>query len=319
MTPKVSVIVPVYKAEAYLHRCVDSLLAQTFTDFEIILINDGSPDYSGSICDEYAEKDSRIRVIHKDNGGVASARQCGIDNATGKYTIHADPDDWVEPTMLEELYNKAISERSDIVICDFYVNINTHCVYRTQPIYNENSQEVLNAFLFHKLHGSLCNKLVKRTCYTDFNIRFIEGLNICEDYLACVKILICNPRIAYLNKAFYHYDQTINPNSITHQYTMHIYKMHLLLLEELERILPKDYSDALYFQKTVIALLAIRCPMLTSKQYKEEYQLIQKQLLPYVKGVKMKLIFLLSVNGYKELAFHLLKLGNKLKSKLKVW
>lgn len=84
ITPKISVIVPVYKAENYLHRCVDSLLAQTFEDFEILLVDDGSPDASGSICDEYAQKDHRIRVFHKENGGVSSARQCGIDHAQGE-------------------------------------------------------------------------------------------------------------------------------------------------------------------------------------------------------------------------------------------
>lgn len=104
--PKVSIIVPVYKAEGYLHRCVDSILAQTFTDWELLLIDDGSPDRSGEICDEYAQKDSRVRVIHKENGGVSSARQRGQDEACGEYTIHVDPDDWVEPTMLEELYQK---------------------------------------------------------------------------------------------------------------------------------------------------------------------------------------------------------------------
>ena len=118
--PKISIIVPVYKAENYLHRCVDSILTQTFSDFEVLLIDDGSPDKSGYICDEYARKDSRVRVFHKENGGVSSARQCGIDNAYGEYTIHADPDDWVEPTMLEELYAKAMDEDADMVICDYY-------------------------------------------------------------------------------------------------------------------------------------------------------------------------------------------------------
>ena len=84
-TPKISVIVPVYKAEAYLHRCVDSLLAQTFTDFEVLLVDDGSPDRSGEICDEYARKDRRVRVFHKENGGVSSARNMGLDNARGEY------------------------------------------------------------------------------------------------------------------------------------------------------------------------------------------------------------------------------------------
>lgn len=106
--PKISIIVPVYKAETYLHRCVDSILAQTFTDWELILVDDGSPDQSGKICDEYAKKDQRVKVIHKENGGVSSARQRGLDESVGEYTIHADPDDWVEPEMLDELYNPQI-------------------------------------------------------------------------------------------------------------------------------------------------------------------------------------------------------------------
>ena len=119
VNPKVSVIVPVYKAELYLPRCVGSILSQTFSDFELLLIDDGSPDCSGRICDEYAEKDSRIRVFHKENGGVASARQMGLDNAKGEYTIHVDPDDWVEPNMLEILNNKEIEITNiNIFICE---------------------------------------------------------------------------------------------------------------------------------------------------------------------------------------------------------
>ena len=132
--PDISVIVPVYKAEKYMHRCVDSILAQTFTNFELILVDDGSPDGSGTLCDQYAQKDNRVKVIHKENGGVASARQCGIDNATGEYTIHADPDDWVEPNMLQELYNKAKELDADMVICDFYVDTENERVYRTQNV-----------------------------------------------------------------------------------------------------------------------------------------------------------------------------------------
>lgn len=116
MQPKISIIVPVYKAEKYIHKCIDSILAQTFANFEILLINDGSPDKSGKICDEYAKKDKRVRVFHKENGGVSLARQLGNDNATGEYTIHADPDDWIEPNMLEELYAKAVEDDADMEI-----------------------------------------------------------------------------------------------------------------------------------------------------------------------------------------------------------
>lgn len=94
--PKVSVIVPLYKAEKYIHRCVDSILAQTFTDWELLLIDDGSPDRSGEICDEYARKDNRIRVFHKKNGGVSSARNLGLDNMRGEYVTFVDADDWID-------------------------------------------------------------------------------------------------------------------------------------------------------------------------------------------------------------------------------
>ena len=94
-TPKISVIVPVYKAEAYLRRCVDSILAQTFQDFEVLLIDDGSPDRSGEICDEYARKDRRVRVFHKENGGVSSARNVGIEKALGTWIMFVDADDWL--------------------------------------------------------------------------------------------------------------------------------------------------------------------------------------------------------------------------------
>ena len=93
--PKISVIIPVYNAESTLRRCVDSVLAQTFTDFECLLINDGSKDKSGEICDEYAIRDSRVRVFHKENGGVSSARNVGLDNATGEWIAFVDSDDWV--------------------------------------------------------------------------------------------------------------------------------------------------------------------------------------------------------------------------------
>ena len=111
-TPKISVIVPVYKAEAYLHPCVDSILAQTSQNFEVLLIDDGSPDRSGEICDEYARKDRRVRVFHKENGGVSSARNMGLDNARGKYVCFVDSDDSVGVYYLEHL----LEGEDDIVV-----------------------------------------------------------------------------------------------------------------------------------------------------------------------------------------------------------
>ena len=104
--PKVSIIVPVYNTKDYLHRCVDSILAQTFTDFELLLIDDGSTDSSGIICDNYSQIDSRVRVFHKKNGGVSSARNIGLDNANGEWITFVDSDDWVAAAYIEKLYEK---------------------------------------------------------------------------------------------------------------------------------------------------------------------------------------------------------------------
>lgn len=152
MNSKISIIVPVYKAEKTLDKCITSILSQTFTDFELLLIDDGSPDGSGIICDHYALKDERIRVIHKSNGGVSSARQTGVDVARGEYSIHVDPDDWVEPEMLQELYRSAKKHDADMVICDFYENSYKGQKYIKQEPSALDASVVLED-IFFKLHG----------------------------------------------------------------------------------------------------------------------------------------------------------------------
>ncbi len=117
--PKLSIIVPVYKAEELLPKCIESILHQTFTDFELLLIDDGSPGKSPSICDEYAEKDSRIIVVHKENGGVSSARNYGMDIAKGEYIGFVDCDDWIEPTMFEKIMNCMNTSGSALGMCGY--------------------------------------------------------------------------------------------------------------------------------------------------------------------------------------------------------
>lgn len=115
--PLISVIVPVYKVEQYLHRCVDSILAQTYTNLEIILVDDGSPDRCGAICDEYAAKDSRIRVIHQENGGLSAARNAGLDACTGEYIAFVDSDDYILPEMYKKMLSALLEHQVDICIC----------------------------------------------------------------------------------------------------------------------------------------------------------------------------------------------------------
>ena len=122
--PKISVIVPVYNTEKYLRRCIDSVLAQTYQDFELLLIDDGSKDSSGAICDEYAEKDTRVRVFHKENGGVSSARNLGLDNAKGEWVTFIDSDDYFLPKGLTVLYSTAMQRRTNVSVANFYVEKN---------------------------------------------------------------------------------------------------------------------------------------------------------------------------------------------------
>lgn len=250
--PKISVIVPVYKAEAYLHRCVDSLLAQTFQDFEVLLIDDGSPDRSGEICDEYARQDSRIRVFHKENGGVSSARQYGMDHAQGEYTIHADPDDWVEPTMLEELYQKAKEEDADMVICDFYYEYEDKRVLKKQKPSSLNHEAVLRSF-FYGVHGNSWSKLVRRECFIKYNIKYPLELSYCEDLFVNACLVANDIRVSYLPKAFYHYDLYINSNSLVHRSAKAILLQERQLYNMLERKLP-----AYYFRQIFRAMLLLQ-------------------------------------------------------------
>lgn len=226
MAPRVSIIVPVYGAELTLARCLEGLLAQTFSDFELLLVDDGSKDGSGRLCDEYAAKDKRVRVFHKENGGVSSARQFGLEHAKGDYIIHADPDDWVEPGMLEALYQKAVETGADMVICDFYEDTLSGRRYiKQQP--SSLQHEVVLRELFQQLHGSCWNKLVRRACYNKYGVRFPEGVNFCEDQYVNAALLVHPLRVAYLPQAFYHYVKVMDNASQSRSYSERSYKQDL--------------------------------------------------------------------------------------------
>ena len=174
---KISIIVPVYQVEKYIRQCIDSILAQTFTDFELILVDDGSKDNSGKICDEYAEKDKRIRVIHKENDGLSDARNKGLDNASGNYFMFVDSDDYIAPNMAECLYKKISEAKADIAACNYrYVFEDGKKDFST-----ENKAEVINANeIFYNRKNErnygfwtiACNKLYKREKFKSLRFRF---------------------------------------------------------------------------------------------------------------------------------------------------
>jgi glycosyltransferase involved in cell wall biosynthesis len=270
--PRISVIMPVYKAERYLHKSIDCILNQTFQDLELLLVDDGSPDASGRICDEYAAKDARVRVFHKENGGVSSARQCGLDNARGEYLIHADPDDWTEPDMLEELYAKAKEDDADMVICDFYWDRGyTISISRQKP--EALDHEAVLSGLFRQLHGSCCNKLVRTEVFRKYDIGFNDGLSFCEDLMINARLLKNPLNIAYLDKPFYHYVQHVNQNSISRSYSLDVYEYDMALSEKLMQVTKDTRAemDALVHMRTMTLQRAFFSGFFTSAEFRRRF------------------------------------------------
>lgn len=210
MNKTVSVIVPVYKVERYLNRAINSILKQTYSKLEIILVDDGSPDRCGEICDDYTKKDSRIRVIHKNNGGLSSARNAGLDIATGEYVVFVDSDDFIHPHMIERILSVAEKEKCDIVQC---------CFFRFDSgIFEERLTDQVNILskyealerIDNAAYMAVWNKIYKKDIFID--IRFPEG-KIHEDVGCTYKLFFASERIAVIADELYGY--YVNPNSIT--------------------------------------------------------------------------------------------------------
>ena len=204
--PKISVIVPVYNSEQHLPRCIDSILGQTFTDFELLLIDDGSKDNSDRICDEYAVKDSRVRVFHKENGGVSSARNLGLDNAQGEWIIFIDSDDWISESMLHDMHEKATSEKSDIVYCDLKTVFNEHTEVLHIAKYDSIKVNMLNNFI-KSTFGTVVGMLAKRRLYESNQVRFPIGVKFCEDFYVAVRLMLFSEKICYIPTAYYCYNR----------------------------------------------------------------------------------------------------------------
>lgn len=206
MNPELSIVVPVYNVEDYIHECIQSILSQTFKDFELILVNDGSTDRSGAICDEHAEKDQRIRVIHKENGGQSSARNRGIDAAKGNYIGFIDSDDWIEPEMYEILYTRLVENDADISACNMmqYEKGETKHLYchKTDDVSYDRDSAMDELYLNERLTFSPCNKLYKKALFE--GIRFKEGY-ILEDMDFSYRMMHQAGKIYYTGQALYNY------------------------------------------------------------------------------------------------------------------
>ena len=209
----ISIIVPVYRTEKYLDRCVESIVNQTYKNLEIILVDDGSPDDCPKMCDEWAKKDKRIKVIHKENGGVSSARNIGIKSAKGKYIGFVDSDDYIEKEMYESLIDVLNKNKNlDYIYCDIYdaEKINNHSREDYKIISKIEKIEAIFPF-----NASIWNGIFSRKIINENNIRFDENYFFAEDLIFLIQYLDkSSNKIIHFEKKLYHYVQ--NNESITH-------------------------------------------------------------------------------------------------------
>lgn len=232
--PAISIIVPIYNMERLMRRCIDSLLAQSFKDFELLLIDDGSKDSSWSICQEYAERDPRVFIFHKENGGLSDTRNFGLQHAHGQYSIFADPDDWVSPEGLNLLYDKALENNADIVMCDIYHEDEYVRHYTKQEPSALDHNTVLKE-LFVNIGGFTVNKLIKTSLYQKYGIEYPKGIYGCEDQYTMAAIFKHNVKITYVPIAFYHY--LYYPVSLARYYDENTYEMDLHILQMFKDLL----------------------------------------------------------------------------------
>lgn len=287
--PLISVVIPVYNVEKYLINCIKSVVNQTYHNFEIILINDGSTDDSGKICDEYKEKDDRIRVIHKENGGLSSARNMGIEESKGEYITFIDSDDDIIEKYIEYLYNLIIENETKISIASYTIvsdkkKINIGNGFEEKIL---NTEECLDRMLCEKgFTVSACAKLYNKCLFDD--IRFPEG-RLNEDNGTIYKIILKCDKIAYGNKSIYNYYKRKN-SIMTSKFSLNrldLIELTDQMCDEIDIRYPNLKDSTI--KKRITSRFSILRQMLVNKMSKEQ-KMIEKDIENYIKKRKQQIL-----------------------------
>lgn len=312
--PFLSVVVPAYNVENYIKQCVDSILEQSFTDFELLLVDDGSKDNTGSICAGYAAKDDRVRVLHKENGGLVSARKAGITAAKGDYIAYVDGDDWIAPEMFETLCSVAKKESADIVISDFVIaqgenrsflsqNMDSGCYDRAmlcEQVYPY--MLCKNEYFDFGFQPSLCSKIFRKSILLENQLAVKEKIKLGEDAACFYPTILEAERIVYLKEKYFYYYR-MRETSISHAIIRSFYTDEILILiEHLQERFGrhKELWPALkgqlwlyacyMFDNMITPCLGIKSLFLT-KNLRKEFSVIRntrvgKEVLAYCKNVR---------------------------------
>lgn len=295
MSPKVSIIIPVYKVEKYIRRCLNSVLKQTLTDFEVVLVDDGSPDNCGKICDEYAGYDSRVRVIHQRNAGVSSARNTGLDAATGEYIGFADSDDFIVPSMYEQLYREIVASDADVAMCDFFEVDNADVCLIEKGIDGSQTktltpeEAIKTTFDFSRnVQVSVWNKLYRRKTVQD--LRFDTRKHMAEDLEYLMRALTRSRKVVYIPTALYGY--FINRSGAATSQVDHEIEWYIesgqniaAVMNEICNAIPEIYNPAMAYKCVNGDLTIANAMARNGKRNKELTNLIQKDIRAHKKEI----------------------------------
>lgn len=273
-----SVLVITYNSEKTLSRCIDSILKQSFSEFELIIIDDGSADRSLDVLLGYASVDSRICVVSRENLGIAASRQEALELAKGEYVIFVDADDWVEPNFLEALYEEAINSNSEMVICDFIIERAENVEYSSQKPISKHPNVVL-AQMINDLYGTLWNKLISRDVYARTGVSFVPDMNCCEDQYVVLSLLANDISLSYVPKALYHYDKTANAGSITNNWYTFPVSQRVQFIKYIEPLIVDDFQMQCYNNYIGrIAFDATSSPKSACPNYRQLFKEYKKEI-----------------------------------------
>lgn len=287
----ISIVVPIYNVEQYIHKCIESIINQTYKNIEVILVDDGSPDKCGEICNEYAKKDKRIKVIHKKNGGLSDARNFGLEEAKGKYITFIDSDDYIESTYVEKLYNAIIINDVKMAQCGI-ITVNNEKQEITKNGYIENQNKRGKDLLYdlykgHMLENTVVwNKLYEKTLFTD--LRYPVG-KIHEDEFTTYKILYNLEKVSIINDYLYYYRQS-NDSIIRRKFNLNRLDV-IEAFEERVEFFDKENEKELQDLTVENLLYNIRHNYMKTKVYIENSNKIQKILVKKYRKYYKKIIF----------------------------
>lgn len=289
--PKVSVIIPVYGVERFIERCARSLFEQSLEDMEFIFVNDCTKDNSinilNQVLDDYPNRKDKTVIINRaTNGNLAAARKSGQKCATGVFVAHCDSDDWIDTNLYEKMYNLAVQDHADVVMCAIKDEYPDKCVERHYPNLPDDCKSVLEKWYENSIGMYVWNKLVRRSIYEDYDIESVEGINMWEDNNLMLRVFYYASRLSYIDDSFYHYNRA-NSSAMTSVYGVVSVRQMIACAVMLEQFF-KEKNDYERYERSVLALkLYARINLLLGDfaLLKEYYYLFpeSRSVIPYIK------------------------------------